>query len=147
MRESRMQLEDLFATMWAHIIGTERVGLHDKFFDIGGDSLAAVDLIAGMEQVTGRRLTIAAALFQAPTIKQLTTFINQPDPEWQPYVVPILRRGSQRPFFRVGAGPRYLSLAWHLSTDLDWKLGRGGVITGEFDVVEIQGGHSDVGRT
>jgi len=118
MRESRMQLEDLFATMWAHIIGTERVGLHDNFFDIGGDSLAAVDLIAGMEQVTGRRLTIAAALFQAPTIKQLTTFINQPDPEWQPYVVPIpqkripaalLSRGRWAPLPEPCLAPVYRS--------------------------------------
>jgi len=31
-----------------------------------------------------------------------------------------------------------------ISKYLDWKLGWDGVIAGEFDVVEIQGGHSDM---
>jgi acyl-CoA synthetase (AMP-forming)/AMP-acid ligase II/thioesterase domain-containing protein/acyl carrier protein len=116
MRESHTQLEDVLATMWAHIIGTERVGLHDNFFEIGGDSLAAMEMIAGIEQVTGRRLTVAA-LFQAPTIKQLAAFIEESDPVWQPYVVPIRGGGSQPPFFCVDGGPRYLSLARRLCTD------------------------------
>jgi thioesterase domain-containing protein/acyl carrier protein len=116
MRESRTQLEDVLATMWAHIVGTERVGLHDNFFEIGGDSLAATELMAGIEQVTGLRLTVTA-LFQAPTIKQLAAFIEQYDPAWQPYVVPIQGRGSQPPFFCVDAGPCYLSLARSLGTD------------------------------
>jgi thioesterase domain-containing protein/acyl carrier protein len=116
VHESRTQLEDVFATMWAHIIGTERVGLHDNFFEIGGDSLAAMELIAGIEQMTGQRVTLAA-LFQAPTIKELAAFIDQHDPAWQPYVVPIQGKGSQPPFFCVDAGPSYLILARHLGTD------------------------------
>jgi thioesterase domain-containing protein/acyl carrier protein len=116
MRESRTQLEDVLATMWAHIVGTERVGLHDNFFEIGGDSLAAMELMAGIEQVTGRRLTVTA-LFQAPTVKQLAAFIEQNDRGWQPYVVPIQGRGSQPPFFCVDAGPCYLGLARRLGTD------------------------------
>jgi oxalate---CoA ligase len=113
---SSTQLEEVLATMWAHIIGTERVGLHDDFFQIGGDSLAAMDLITGIEQVTGQVLTLAA-LFQAPTIKQLAAFIEQSGPEWQPYVVPIQGSGSRPPFFCVDAGPRYLGLAQRLGAD------------------------------
>lgn len=116
MRELGTPLEDLLATMWARNIGAERVSLHDNFFEIGGDSLAAEELMLGIEQVTGRRLTIAA-LFQAPTIKQLAAFIEQSDPVWHPYVVPIRGTGSQPPFFCVDAGPRYLSLARRLCTD------------------------------
>src|SRR5215467_920074 len=116
MRESCTQLEELLATLWAQIIGTKGVGLHDNFFEIGGDSLSAVELIAGVEQITGRRLTMTA-LFQAPTIKQLAAFIEEHATGWQPYVVPIQGRGSRPPFFCVDAGPRYLSLAQRLGTD------------------------------
>jgi acyl carrier protein len=73
--------------MWARIIGIERVGLHDNFFEIGGDSLAAVELLAGVEQVTGRRLMIAA-LFEAPTVKQLAALLEQEDLGWPPCVIP-----------------------------------------------------------
>jgi acyl-CoA synthetase (AMP-forming)/AMP-acid ligase II/thioesterase domain-containing protein/acyl carrier protein len=114
--ESHTRLQDLLATMWARIIGVERVGPHDNFFEIGGDSLAAMEFIAGIEQVTGKSLTIAA-LFEAPTIKQLVAFIEQEHPGWLPYVVPLQGKGSRPPFFCVGAGPGYLSLAQHLGTD------------------------------
>jgi acyl carrier protein len=82
VRQSRTPLEDVFATIWARIIGTERVGL-DDFFEIGGDSLAAMELIAAIEQVTGRRLTMAA-LFEAPTIRLLAAFVERYDPGAQP---------------------------------------------------------------
>jgi oxalate---CoA ligase len=116
LRESHTPLEDVLATMWAHIIGTERVGLDDNFFEIGGDSLTAMELVAAIEQVTGQGLTVAA-LFQAPTIKQLAAFLERYDPERQPYVVPIQSKGSKPPFFCVDAGPGYLSLARRLGTE------------------------------
>ena len=114
--ESHTPLEDVLATMWANIIGTERVGLDDNFFEIGGDSLIAMELIAAIEQVTGRMLTMAA-LFQAPTIRELAAFLDRYDPEQQPYVVPIQGKGSKPSFFCVDAGPRYLRLAQRLGTD------------------------------
>jgi acyl-CoA synthetase (AMP-forming)/AMP-acid ligase II/thioesterase domain-containing protein len=114
--ESHTPLEDVLATMWAHILGTERVGLNDNFFEIGGDSPTAMELVAAIEQVTGQRLTVAA-LFQAPTIKQFAAFLEQYDTGWQPYVVPIQGKGSRPPFFCVDAGPRYLRLAQRLGTD------------------------------
>jgi thioesterase domain-containing protein/acyl carrier protein len=102
--------------MWAHILGTERVGLDDNFFDLGGDSLTAMKLIAAIEQVMGRGLTVAA-LFQAPTIRQFAAFLDKYDPAWEPNVVPVQGTGSKPPFFCVEAGPRYLTLAQRLGTD------------------------------
>jgi oxalate---CoA ligase len=116
IHESRTQLEELFATMWTRILGIKQIGLHDNFFEIGGDSLAAMELIAGIEQVTGRSLTISA-LFEAPTIKQLAAFIAQDHPGWLPYVVPLQTIGSRPPFFCVDAGPAYLNLARRLGSD------------------------------
>jgi acyl-CoA synthetase (AMP-forming)/AMP-acid ligase II/thioesterase domain-containing protein/aryl carrier-like protein len=112
----RTELEDVFATMWARIIGIERVSVDDNFFEIGGDSLAAMEAIAGTEQVTGQRLTIAA-LFEAPTITQFAALIEQSDPRGQSYVIPIQGNGSKPPLFCVDAGPRYLRLAEYLGTD------------------------------
>jgi acyl-CoA synthetase (AMP-forming)/AMP-acid ligase II/thioesterase domain-containing protein len=114
--ESRTQLENLLTAMWARIIGIKHVGLHDNFFDIGGDSLAAEDLIAGIEQITGRKLAIGA-LFEAPTIEELAALIEQDDRGGPQQVVPIQPKGSGPPFFCVEAGPSYLSLARHLGAD------------------------------
>jgi acyl-CoA synthetase (AMP-forming)/AMP-acid ligase II/thioesterase domain-containing protein/acyl carrier protein len=116
MHEARTQLEDVLATIIAQIIGIEKVDLNDNFFEVGGDSLAALELIAGIEQVTGKRLTIAA-LFPAPTVKRLAALIEQYDPGTQPYVVPVQGSGSKPPFFCVDAGPRYIRLAQLLNAD------------------------------
>jgi hypothetical protein len=59
---SRTDLEDVLATMWARIIGIERVSVDDNFFEIGGDSLAAMEVIAGTEQVTGTKAHDRCAL-------------------------------------------------------------------------------------
>jgi hypothetical protein len=61
--------------------------------------------MAGTEQVTGQRLTIAA-LCEAPTITQLAALIEQSDPRGRSYVITIQGRGSKSPFFCVDAGPR-----------------------------------------
>jgi thioesterase domain-containing protein/aryl carrier-like protein len=115
MQRSRTQLEDLLAAMWARIIGIEKIGLDDDFFELGGDSLAAMELVTGMGQVTGQELTIAA-LFKAPTIRQFAALIEQRHPGGYQCVVPIQSSGSEPPFFCVDGGPRYRNLARRLGT-------------------------------
>jgi thioesterase domain-containing protein/acyl carrier protein len=114
--ETRTPLEDVFATMWAQIVGRERIGPDDNFFEVGGDSLAAMELIAAIEQVTGQRITIAT-LFQAQTIRQLAAIVSRHDSGGQSYVVPLQGKGLKQPFFCVEAGPRYLGLAHLLGPD------------------------------
>ena len=113
IHEVRTHLEDVLSTMFTQIIGIEKISLNDNFFDIGGDSLAAMELIGAIEQVTGKGLTIAA-LFEAPTVRQLAALIERNEHESQSYVVSIQSAGSKPPFFCVDAGPRYLNLVRHM---------------------------------
>jgi oxalate---CoA ligase len=115
LEASRTQLEDVFATMWARIIGIERVSVDDNFFEIGGDSLAAVEVIAATEQVTAQRLTIAA-IFEAPTVTQFAALIEHSDPRGQSYVIPSKARDQNRRSFAL-MGASYLRLAECLGTD------------------------------
>ena len=41
--------------MWCDVLAVHPVGIHDDFFVLGGHSLAAVRLIAQIQQVLGRR--------------------------------------------------------------------------------------------
>ncbi|MEU6098997.1 amino acid adenylation domain-containing protein, partial [Streptomyces sp. NPDC047079] len=44
----RTPLEERLAAVWAEVLGAERIGVHDGFFDLGGDSIRAVALIGAL---------------------------------------------------------------------------------------------------
>ncbi|MEM7277156.1 MAG: amino acid adenylation domain-containing protein [Pseudomonadota bacterium] len=46
------------AALWAEMLGVEKVGAHDNFFDIGGHSLLAIRVRAGMEEKLGLSVTL-----------------------------------------------------------------------------------------
>ena len=63
--------EQAMAKIWANLLKLERVGIHDNFFELGGHSLLALRLISQINETFGKKLPLAA-VFQAPTIEQLT---------------------------------------------------------------------------
>ena len=57
------------------MLGLERVGVDDSFFDLGGDSLLAMRVIAAIN--TGLDADLAVrTLFDAPTVAQLAPRIG-----------------------------------------------------------------------
>ncbi|WP_156661226.1 non-ribosomal peptide synthetase, partial [Mycobacterium sp. 852002-51163_SCH5372311] len=63
-------VEDLLAGMYAQVLGLERVGVDESFFDLGGDSLSAMRLVAAVNTTLDAGLAVRA-LFEAPTVAQL----------------------------------------------------------------------------
>jgi thioesterase domain-containing protein len=68
--------EKQIATVWTELLGVEKVGIHDNFFDLGGHSLLAVRLCARLNQTVGQNFSLLT-LFQAPTIAQQSEFFIQ----------------------------------------------------------------------
>ncbi|WP_231984160.1 condensation domain-containing protein, partial [Mycobacterium sp. E342] len=68
-------LEEVLAGIYAQVLGLERVGVDDSFFDLGGDSLSAMRLIAAINNSLDADLSVRA-VFEAPTIAQLAPRIQ-----------------------------------------------------------------------
>jgi amino acid adenylation domain-containing protein len=68
--------EELLAAIWAGLLGRERVGIFDDFFDLGGHSLLAPQVFARIEETFQVELPLRA-LFEAPTVAQLANRIEQ----------------------------------------------------------------------
>jgi amino acid adenylation domain-containing protein/non-ribosomal peptide synthase protein (TIGR01720 family) len=66
--------EKQLARIWQYVLGLGRVGVTDHFFELGGDSIKAIQ-IAAMLQKENKKLSIHH-LFHAPTIQKLIPFLE-----------------------------------------------------------------------
>ncbi|MDM8557980.1 amino acid adenylation domain-containing protein [Candidatus Parabeggiatoa sp. HSG14] len=71
----RTSEEEILANIWAEVLNLEQVGIHDNFFDLGGDSIRSIKIIAKAKQAN---LDFSLQqLFQMPTIYELAHLIEQ----------------------------------------------------------------------
>nr|WP_239543353.1 amino acid adenylation domain-containing protein [Micromonospora terminaliae] len=67
--------EELIAGIWRDVLGRDRVGVADNFFDIGGHSMALAAVHARLTEATGRSLTMLD-LFRHPTVRALAASLD-----------------------------------------------------------------------
>ena len=67
--------EEILAGIYARVLGVKRVGVDDSFFDLGGDSLSAMRLVAAVNAGLDAGLAVRA-VFEAPTVAQLAPRIG-----------------------------------------------------------------------
>ncbi|SHN31632.1 non-ribosomal peptide synthetase [Rhizobacter sp. OV335] len=97
------EVEQALATLWAELLGVPRVGRHDNFFDLGGDSILSLQIVARMRglgwaltprQVFERQTpALLAPLAQAEVVREART---ERDPVGEVPLLPI-----QQEFFAL----------------------------------------------
>ncbi|WP_084161293.1 non-ribosomal peptide synthetase [Nocardia sp. BMG51109] len=78
-REPETETERLVARVMADLVGAGGLGLDDGFFDVGGNSLLATQLVARLAAATGTRLEVRA-VFAAPTVAALAARLDASGP-------------------------------------------------------------------
>lgn len=118
--------ELIIGDVWKATLGVVEVGLHDDFFELGGDSLAAEELCSRLAADYGLK-TDPNALIGAPTLLefvQRAVYRRRVPPR---ALVPVKPAGSQPPLFCVagggGIGLCFLPLARRLDDERPvWAL-------------------------
>ncbi|HEX2212627.1 MAG TPA: amino acid adenylation domain-containing protein, partial [Mycobacterium sp.] len=64
--------EQVLADIYGRILGVERVGVDDSFFDLGGDSISAMRLIAAVNASLDDADLSVSTVFEAATVKSLS---------------------------------------------------------------------------
>lgn len=112
----QMQLQLVFE----RFLKKRPIGIDASFFELGGDSLQALNLIIELERVTGRTLPLGI-LYEAPTIEALSKSMERhAETKWSS-LVPLQPLGKRTPLFFVHTTPGdvlgYGSLVYHLGTE------------------------------
>ncbi|HEX2207961.1 MAG TPA: amino acid adenylation domain-containing protein [Longimicrobium sp.] len=93
--ESRTDTERALAAIWADVLGMERVGAADDFFDLAGHSLAAMQILARVRGTLGVEVPIHV-FFQARTLAGLAEAVDEAAgaPPPFPPILPTPREGE-----------------------------------------------------
>ncbi|MFJ9607933.1 amino acid adenylation domain-containing protein [Kitasatospora sp. NPDC101176] len=74
-RAPRGATETAVAAVWRAVLGLDRVGADDNFFDLGGNSMLVVKVHTGLREALGVRLA-AVDLFRYPSVARLARFLD-----------------------------------------------------------------------
>ncbi|MBP2455951.1 amino acid adenylation domain-containing protein [Mycolicibacterium lutetiense] len=120
--------EEILAGIYAQVLGLERVGIDDSFFDLGGDSLTAMRLIAAVNAGLDAAVSVRT-LFDAPTIAALAPHIKAGSggrqrlvPQQRPDVIPLSYAQQRLWFLEQLQGPSSIynmAVALRLEGSLD----------------------------
>lgn len=82
----RAPLEEKLAQLWAGVLGLDRVGVHDGFLDLGGDSLLATQVVSRVLAQLHVRVP-PRALFDAPTVAAMAALLVESDTDENHYQI------------------------------------------------------------
>jgi acyl carrier protein len=72
----RTELEAVLADIWSDVLGIGEVGVTDDFFELGGNSLVGLRLVAAVRKAVGTKLPMRA-LFDQPTVAEIAARIEE----------------------------------------------------------------------
>ncbi|MFI9000578.1 amino acid adenylation domain-containing protein [Streptomyces sp. NPDC053541] len=133
----RDSTEETLAEVFAEILGVDRVGVHDDFFDLGGDSIRAVQALARIETRLGVRAG-RRALFAHPTVAELAArgLGTGPDAEPGAHDIPVAPR--DRPLPLSSAQRRLWFLDQYEGGSTEYYTGSAHRLRGPLDVPALR---------
>lgn len=84
--EPRNQMEETLAQIWSEILQIDKVGIYDNFFDLGGQSLMATQIVSRIRSTLGMEIPLHVIFETTPTVEQTAIAlenyqIEQSEPE------------------------------------------------------------------
>ncbi|GEC72327.1 amino acid adenylation domain-containing protein [Flavobacterium flevense] len=107
----RTSEEEMVAAIWQESLKKERIDIFSNFFEMGGHSIMAVNVMVEIEKKTGIRIPLSA-LFQHSTVEKFAKLINLENKITSDHLVPLKPGGTKTPLFIVhGSGLNILNFA------------------------------------
>jgi amino acid adenylation domain-containing protein/FkbH-like protein len=126
----RTPAEESLVAIWREVLGAKRVGIHDDFFSIGGDSLLATQIISRIRATFQIEVPVDG-VFEFPTVAALAENLDAGRWEQQtaPAILPVCREGGlplsfsqQRLWFIEQLQPGNFAYNMPVAIELDGEL-------------------------
>ena len=75
----RNKTEEILVSIWEDVLKQKKIGIHDNFFTLGGDSLRAIKLCSDLQMALAEEKPLLPVLFNNPTIAELAEQLQQND--------------------------------------------------------------------
>jgi thioesterase domain-containing protein/acyl carrier protein len=95
--------EEVLAGIYAQVLGLERVGVDESFFDLGGDSLSAMRVIAAINKSLDAHLAVRT-LLRSPSVRSLSQHLGRHDSAVEVVPIEVLKEGTGVPLCCIHEG-------------------------------------------
>jgi amino acid adenylation domain-containing protein len=113
----RDDLERQLTAIWERVLKVQPIGIHHNFFEVGGNSLLAVQMLTQVEKLLGKNLPLTA-LLQSSTIATLAETLRHDNGDNVTVeVVPLRATGTKPPLFCIYGVLLYRELMEQLPDD------------------------------
>jgi acyl carrier protein len=82
--EPANEIEEKIVDVWQELLGIDRVGVCDNFFEMGGNSLIGLKIMTRLRKELNMNLPVTA-LFEAPTVQTFAKLISREEAESPDY--------------------------------------------------------------
>ncbi|MDI9897100.1 amino acid adenylation domain-containing protein [Rhodococcus sp. IEGM 1381] len=134
-------VEEIVAAAFGDVLGVDRVGLDDDFFDLGGNSLIATRLVARVGAAAGWRVPVRV-LFEASTVAAFAAAVSALSTERAVPALEPVERPSEIPLSYAQQRMWFLN-QFDTASAVD-NLPLAISLTGDLDVAALQGAVSDI---
>ncbi len=113
--------EKLLHELWSELLGISKISIDEDFFELGGHSLIAVNMIAQVEKLTGKKIPLAS-LLENSTIQKLAHFLSDEkkiEASNNSSLVPIKPEGTQPPLYLVHGAGLHVLMFQTLAANMD----------------------------
>ncbi|MGA8022816.1 MAG: alpha/beta fold hydrolase [Candidatus Acidiferrales bacterium] len=119
MQKSVSTMVDVLTPIWERVLRRPAIQQDDNFFDLGGDSLLAVELFTEIERVCGREMA-PVTIYCAPTISALAAVLDEPTAPRFPPLLQLKAGTNEPPIFLAhglaGTAMDFYQLVKHVQT-------------------------------
>lgn len=98
--EPRTPTERALVEIWQSVLASGRIGVHDDFFDLGGQSFTALRVIGQIVRRLGHRVPLGT-LLERRTVAGLADWLDTRESDWTPLVQLWRSGGDGDPWFFV----------------------------------------------